>query len=94
MADEMKYITDTIPMMESNDYKERFRAEYWQVLIRYQKLDSMLEQWSLGELDFLPACPKWMLEKQLDIMWEYIKVLFQRSKQEGFDLFNNDSKSE
>jgi len=90
----MKELKETIPMMESEDYKERFRAEYWQVLIRYQKLDSMLEQWSLGELDFLPACPKWLFEKQLDIMWEYINVLFQRAKHEGFDLFNNDSKTE
>ena len=83
----MKYITETIPMMESEDYKERLRAEYWQVVLRYNKLKSMLEQWDSGALEFLPACPKWLFEKQLDIMWEYIKVLFQRAKHEGIDLF-------
>lgn len=88
----MKELKETIPMMESDDYKERFRAEYWQAYIRYQKLDSMLEQWNLGELNFEPVCPKWLFEKQLDIMWEYIKVLFQRAKHEGIDLFKNDSK--
>lgn len=90
----IKYITDTIPMMESEDYKERFRAEYWQVYIRYQKLDSMLEQWDFGALEFLPVCPKWMFEKQLSIMWDYIEILRERAKQEGIDLFKNNSKTE
>lgn len=89
----MKYITElkeTIPMMESEDYKERFRAEYWQAVIRYQKLDSMLEQCDFGAL--LPACPKSMLEKQLSIMWDYIEILRERAEQEGIELFKEDTK--
>lgn len=93
----MKYITElkeTIPMMESEDYKERFRAEYWQAVIRYQKLDSMLAQWDLGTLEFLPVCPKPMFERQLSILWDYVEILRERAEQEGIDLFKNDSKAE
>lgn len=36
-------LADTAEMMMSKDYKERFRAEYCQVVIRYQKLKAMLE---------------------------------------------------
>ena len=31
-------LKDTIEMMTSNDYKERFKAEYYQAKIRYEKL--------------------------------------------------------
>lgn len=93
----MKYITElkeTIPMMESKDYKERFRAEYWQAVVRYQKLDSMLAQWDLGTLNFKPVCPKPMFEKQLSIMWEYVEILRQRAQQEGIDLNKEDNNND
>lgn len=35
-------LKDTVEMMNSSDYKERFRAEYQQVVIRYKKLRDML----------------------------------------------------
>lgn len=35
-------LKDTIEMMQSADYKERFKAEYYQVVIRYQKLKAMI----------------------------------------------------
>ena len=38
-------LRDTIEMMNSEDYKERFKAKYYQVVIRYQKLKSMLDKW-------------------------------------------------
>lgn len=31
-------LKDTVEMMNSADYKERFKAEYQQVVIRYKKL--------------------------------------------------------
>lgn len=34
-------LKDTIELMNSTDYKERFRAEYYQTKIRYDKLDKM-----------------------------------------------------
>lgn len=34
-------LKDTIKIMNSSDYKERFKAEYYQTKIRYEKLHSM-----------------------------------------------------
>ena len=31
-------LTDTVKMMNSSDYKERYKAEYFQLKIRYEKL--------------------------------------------------------
>ena len=31
-------LEDTIDLMKSSDYKERFKAEYYQVKFRYEKL--------------------------------------------------------
>lgn len=31
----MKELNETVEMMNSEDYKERFKAEYWQTYIRY-----------------------------------------------------------
>ena len=41
-------LKDTIEMMNSSDYKERFKAEYYQVKIRAEKLDDMLNKYKLG----------------------------------------------
>ena len=34
-------LMDTVPMMNSANYKARMRAEYWQTKIRYEKLHRM-----------------------------------------------------
>lgn len=47
-------LRDTVTMMNSPDYRERFRAEYAQMVIRYRKLDAMLKKWDEGNLDFTP----------------------------------------
>ena len=44
-------LKDTVELMNSADYKERFKAEFAQVVIRYQKLKAMLEKWDNGELN-------------------------------------------
>lgn len=41
----MMELKQTVEMMNSADYKERFKAEYMQVVIRYKKLANMLEKW-------------------------------------------------
>lgn len=45
-------LKDTVKMMVSDDYKERFVAEYMQVVIRFKKLIAMVEKWDAGKLDF------------------------------------------
>ena len=38
----MNELKDTIELMNSSDYKDRFKAEYYQLKIRYTKLHAML----------------------------------------------------
>ena len=54
----MKTLKETVEMMNSADYKERFIAEYEQLVIRYTGLKNMLEKWDKGELNFKPTCPR------------------------------------
>lgn len=81
----MKLI-DTVPLMNSEDYKERFIAEYYQVYIRFVKLKAMLEKWDKDELDFEPTCPYSTYEMQIKAMRDYIAVLEARAVMENIDL--------
>ena len=76
----------TISMMCSEDYKNRFRAEYYQVIIRYKKLKAMLEMWDNGTLEFTPTCPRSTYDLQIKAMTDYIAVLEARAVMENVDL--------
>jgi len=39
------------------DWKVRFRKEYYELRERYQKLGMMLSQYENGQLEFEPKCP-------------------------------------
>lgn len=82
----MMELKETVEMMNSADYKERFKAEYQQVVIRYQKLAAMLEKWDNGELNFTPTCPRSTYNMQVRAMTEYIAVLEARAVMEGVEL--------
>lgn len=79
-------LKDTIKMMNSEDYKDRFRAEYYQTKIRYVKLKNMLEKWDRGELNFMPTCPRSTYDMQIKAMADYIAVLEARAVMEGVEL--------
>lgn len=79
-------LRDTIEMMNSEDYKERFKAEYYQVMIRYQKLKSILDKWDNDQLEFTPACPRSTYNMQITAMTDYIAVLEARAVMEGVEL--------
>lgn len=81
----MKLI-DTVPLMNSEDYRDRFIAEYCQVHIRFVKLKAMLEKWDKDELDFEPTCPYSTYEMQIKAMRDYISVLEARAVMENIDL--------
>ena len=82
----MMELKDTVEMMNSADYKERFKAEYQQVVIRYRKLAAMLEKWDNGELNFTPTCPRSTYNMQVRAMTDYIAVLEARAVMEGVEL--------
>ena len=81
-------LKDTVEMMVSEDYKERFKAEYCQVKIRYEKLKYMLEKWDNELLDFVPTCPRSTYDMQIRAMSDYITVLEARAVMEGITLPN------
>lgn len=79
-------LRDTVEMMNNGDYKERFKAEYYQVVIRYQKLKSMLDKWDNDQLEFTPTCPRSTYNMQITAMTDYIAVLEARAVMEGVEL--------
>lgn len=79
-------LKDTIDLMNSEDYKDRFKAEYLQTKIRYDKLCKMLTKLDAGTLDFTPTCSKALLLQQKRQMGEYLHVLEVRAEVEGIDL--------
>lgn len=79
-------LKDTVEMMNSADYKERFKAEYQQVVIRYKKLRDMLAKWDNNELTFTPACPRSTYNMQIKAMTDYIAVLEARAVMEDIKL--------
>lgn len=80
-------LNDTVEMMNSVDYKERFKAEYYQVVIRYRKLNEMLKKWDKCELSFIPTCPRSIYDIQIKAMKEYIAVLEARAVMEQIKLY-------
>lgn len=79
-------LKDTIELMNSEDYKDRFKAEYLQTKIRYDKLHSILVKHEAGTLDFKPSCPVTMLAQQKRYMGEYLRCLEIRAEVEGIKL--------
>lgn len=79
-------LEDTVEMMNSSDYKERFKAEYYQLVIRYGKLKYMLESWDRGELSFKPTCPRAIYNFQVRAMADYIACLETRAVIENIEL--------
>lgn len=79
-------LEDTIELMTSNDYKERFKAEFWQLSIRYHKLKDIVSRAEVNLLDYRPQCPLYVLRIQLEEMKEYMRTLQERAEIEGIEL--------
>lgn len=79
-------LKDTAAMMVSDDYQKRFVAEYRQVVIRRDKLRSMVERWDAGTLEFTPTCSRDIYGFQLYVMDGYADILRRRAEIEGIEL--------
>ena len=79
-------LSETVEMMNSTDYKERFKAEYNQLAIRYKGLKTMLDKWDNGTLQFEPTCPRSTYNMQIKAMTDYLAVLEARAVMEGIEL--------
>lgn len=79
-------LIDTIELMKSNRYQDRFEAEYRQLEIRLTKLTEMLEKWDNGTLHFNPTCQRELYDAQVAGMGIYLLSLRARAKIEGVEL--------
>ena len=76
-------LKDTVPLMTGSDYRERFKAEYYQLQIRASKLSAMLKAHRNGELNFQLSCPYELLVVQLAYMQNYLDLLQSRAQMEN-----------
>ena len=79
-------LIDTVELMSSANYKDRFKAEYLQTKIRYMKLSQMIVKYDAGTLDFTPDCPIDLLKNQASAMSDYLHTLEVRAEVEKIKL--------
>ena len=91
-------LADTAAGMTSHDYKERFRAEYIQTKIRYERLKAFntkieaafrteCERPEVKKAPMPPHdCPHDLLREQQEVMGQYLHILEVRAVIEGVDL--------
>ena len=79
-------LMQTKEMMVSEDFKERFRAEYFQLKLRLEGLERMLVGYKNGTLSFKPICSYDLLKSQARIMAVYLETLEHRAEVEQIFL--------
>ena len=86
----MSSYADTVDLMLSDDYKERFIAEYMQTKIRYEKLKAFCnkieasQRYGVDDIDH--DCPLVLLREQQRTMGKYLHILEIRALIEGIEL--------
>ena len=79
-------LLDTVELMSSADFKDRFKAEYYQTKIRYEKLHKMVVKYEAGTLEFEPNCSLELLKAQESVMRSYLYMLEMRAEIEKIAL--------
>ena len=79
-------LKDTVDLMLSDDYNERFVAEYVQTKIRYNKLHDIIVKYQAKTLDFEPKSSLLLLQNQASFMGQYLQQLEIRAQIEGIVL--------
>lgn len=79
-------LKDTVDMMLSDDYTERFKAEYRQLTCRIAALQKTVTEMEKGTKKDKSKCTVDLLQWQLDVMRSYQKVLKRRAEVEKIKL--------
>ena len=86
----MLELKDTISLMNSEYYKDRFVAEYIQTKIRYERLKTFNQRIEVAQLTGAEEpkhdCPLQLLKEQQAIMGNYLHTLELRAKIEHINL--------
>ena len=94
-------LKDTVKSMLSEDFRQRFVAEYWQTKIRYEKLKHFCDRIEASHIhdDYgitcnvnepQHDCPLSMLREQQTFMGQYLHILELRAVIEHIDLNDED----
>lgn len=90
MGVEPSPLMDTVGGMLSLDYKERFKAEYRQTLIRWEKLKNFCNRIEAAEMTEKAQpkhdCPVYLLREQQRAMGEYLHIMELRAVIEEIEL--------
>lgn len=78
-------LLDTIEMMKSDDYNERFKAEYYQLKIRLDRLNALVIKKGIHP-ESVPETSYLMLKQQSIIMEAYLKCLDERARLENIKV--------
>lgn len=79
-------LADTIDLMKSSDYRDRFKAEYYQLEYRLVRLKDMIRRWDENGLSFTPTVNREVYTRQIAAMDSYLKVLKERASYENINL--------
>lgn len=79
-------LKDTIDLMISPDWKNRFLAEYWQTKIRYEKLHKLIVLREVGKHGFETPIPLESWKEQAHHMGLYLYELEKQAAIHGIDL--------
>lgn len=77
-------LEDTVQLMLSEDYAERFKAEYYQLSIRLEKLHDYI--WNKGRVSFDSKSKFATYIDQYQTMKKYLAILRTRANDEGIEL--------
>lgn len=80
-------LQETVKLMMSDNYKDRFIAEYKQLTIRIKDLNTMLYKYKKGLLNFKPHCSYDLLNGQLRAMLLYKTYLEERALIENIEVW-------
>nr|DAU01456.1 MAG TPA: hypothetical protein [Caudoviricetes sp.] len=79
-------LKNTVDLMLGADFKDRFKAEYYQLDNRIAGLQRMLKGYKEGTLEFTPNCSYEILCAQLIYMKFYRDILEARAEIENIEL--------
>lgn len=86
-------LKDTVEHMTSDDYKERFIAEYQQTKIRYEKLKRFSNRIEAAQIKGITGpehdCPLQLLREQQNAMGNYLRILELRAEIENIDIWGD-----
>ena len=86
-------LNETVELMNSDDFKDRMKAEYYQLERRCNGLAKMIIDYKNNELSFTPTTPIEILQGQLLNMLGYKSQLEYRCAIECVDIFTKENEN-